>query len=58
VSAGRKTADRDAFERDLSLLARVRESYLRQAQAGWVRIDATRDRDTVASQIGSALDLG
>ena len=58
VSAGRKTADRDAFERDLSLLARVRESYLRQAQAGWVRIDATRDRDAVASQIGSALDLG
>ena len=58
VSAGRKTADRDAFERDLSLLARVRESYLRQAQAGWVRIDATRDRDAVARQIGSALDLG
>jgi dTMP kinase len=58
VSAGRKTADRDAFERDLSLLARVRESYLRQAQAGWVCIDATRDRDAVASQIGSALDLG
>ena len=58
VSAGRKTADRDAFERDLSLLARVRESYLRQAQIGWVRIDATRDRDAVASQIESVLDLG
>jgi dTMP kinase len=58
VSAGRKTADRDAFERDLPLLARVRESYLRQAQIGWVRIDATRDRDAVASQIESVLDLG
>ena len=31
VSARRKTADRDKYERDLSLLARVRDSYLRQA---------------------------
>jgi len=55
VSARRKTADRDAFERDLSLLARVRDSYLRQAEAGWVRVDATRDREAVAAAIDAAL---
>src|SRR5215213_10514817 len=43
VSARRKTADRDKYERDLALLARVRESYLRQAQNGWLRLDADRD---------------
>jgi dTMP kinase len=51
VSARRKTEDRDKYERDLSLLARVRDSYLRQAQAGWVRLDATRERDAVAADV-------
>ena len=51
VSARRKTEDRDKYERDLALLARVRDSYLRQAQAGWVRLDATRDRDVVAADV-------
>ena len=51
VSARRKTEDRDKYERDLALLARVRDSYLRQAQAGWVRLDATRDRDAVATDV-------
>ena len=55
VSARRKTEDRDKYERDLSLLARVRDSYLRQAQAGWVRLDATRDRDAVASDVYAAV---
>ena len=32
VSARRKTADRDKYERDLALLGRVRASYMRQAQ--------------------------
>lgn len=52
VSARRKTVDRDKYERDLSLLSRVRDSYLRQAsQAGWARLDASRDRDTVAADV-------
>jgi len=52
VSARRKTADRDKYERDLALLARVRDSYLRQAAApDWVRIDADRDRAAVAGDI-------
>jgi dTMP kinase len=55
VSARRKTEDRDKYERDLSLLARVRESYLRQAQAGWVRLDASRDRDAVAADVYSSV---
>jgi dTMP kinase len=51
VSARRKTTDRDKYERDLSLLARVRDSYLRQAHAGWVRLDASRDRDAIAADV-------
>ncbi len=36
----RKAAGRDRYERDLSLLSRVRESYRRQAAAsGWLLID-------------------
>jgi dTMP kinase len=56
VSARRKAADRDKYERDLALLARVRESYLRQAQAGaWVRLDADRDRAGVAADVFEAV---
>ena len=55
VSARRKTDDRDKYERDLSLLARVRESYLRQSQAGWVKLDASRDRDAIAADVFAAV---
>ena len=55
VSARRKSADRDAYERDLALLARVRASYLRQAAHGWVRIDADRERDAVAAEVFAAV---
>jgi len=55
VSARRKTADRDKYERDLSLLGRVRNSYVRQAKAGWVRLDANRDRDAVAADVYAAV---
>ncbi len=52
----RKTADRDRYERDLALLARVRESYRRQAAApGWVRIDGERSREQVAADIATAV---
>jgi dTMP kinase len=56
VSARRKTADRDKYERDLALLARVRESYLRQAANGWVRLSADRDRAAVALDVCAAVD--
>ena len=55
LSARRKTEDRDKYERDLSLLARVRDSYLRQARAGWIRLDASRDRDTIAADVFAAV---
>jgi dTMP kinase len=56
VSARRKTADRDRYERDLTLLARVRDSYLRQAAApGWVRVDADRDRVAVSADVFAAV---
>ena len=55
ISARRKTQDRDRYERDLALLARVRERYLREAgAAGWVVLDADRDRDAVAADVMSA----
>jgi len=59
VSARRKTADRDKYERDLSLLARVRDSYLRQAtQPSWLRLDASRTPDRIAEDVGSAVSSG
>jgi dTMP kinase len=51
VSARRKTADRDKYERDLALLARVRASYVRQAAAGWTTLNANRDREEVATDV-------
>jgi dTMP kinase len=51
VSARRKTADRDKYERDLALLGRVRASYVRQAAGGWTTLDASRDRDAVAADV-------
>jgi dTMP kinase len=52
----RKAVDRDRYERDLALLARVRESYYRQAATdpGWVRIDGEQDKDAVAEAVFSA----
>ena len=55
ASARRKSQDRDKYERDLALLGRVRDSYLRQAAGGWVRIDADRNRDAVAADVFSAV---
>jgi dTMP kinase len=51
VSAQRKAGDRDRFERDLALLARVRDSYVRHASSGWVRLDAGRDREVVFADV-------
>ncbi len=56
TSARRKTSDRDKYERDLTMLARVRGSYLRQADAGWVRLNAERDRQMVAADVAATVD--
>ena len=55
ASARRKTADRDKYERDLALLGRVRESYLRQAAQGWTCLNADRDREDVAADVFAAV---
>ena len=56
VSLTRKQADRDKFERDMPLLGRVRESYLRQAQqADWIRLEGERDKDVVSADVMSAV---
>jgi dTMP kinase len=56
IAAGRKTTNRDKYERDLALLSRVRESYLRQANAGgWLRLDGARAKDAVAGDVQLAV---
>src|SRR5262245_11766243 len=56
VSLKRKKADRDKFERDMPLLARVRESYLRQArQADWIRLEGERDKYAVSADVIRAI---
>jgi dTMP kinase len=52
TGARRKQAGRDRYERDLALLARVRQSYRRQAAAGgWVVIDGEGTKDQVAEAV-------
>jgi len=56
LSLQRKDRDRDRYERDMQLLARVRESYLRQvAQPHWQRLDGTQDKDCVTDAVFSAV---
>ena len=56
VSARRKTVDRDKYERDLSLLSRVRDSYLCQTKsAGWISLDAAREPDVIAGDVWKAV---
>ena len=48
----RKSVDRDRYERDLAMQARVRESYHRQAQAqGWVVLDGERPKELIAADV-------
>lgn len=56
VSLQRKHAARDKFERDLPLLARVRASYQRQAQApDWLLLDGQQGVDEVAAEVMRAV---
>jgi dTMP kinase len=52
----RKAVDRDRYERDLAMQARVRESYRRQAaEQQWVRVDGERPKDAVAADVFNAV---
>ncbi len=56
TSLERKRAARDRFERDLPLLARVRDSYRRQAQApDWHLIDGARAPEAVRHEVATAV---
>ena len=54
----RKAVDRDRYERDLALLARVRASYERQAAAerSWIVIDGEQPKERVAIAVVSAVE--
>ena len=54
----RKAVDRDRYERDLALLARVRESYHRQAtEENWLVLDGGRSKEAIATDVISAVGL-
>jgi dTMP kinase len=56
TAAHRKSSNRDKYERDLALLSRVRESYLRQSAAdGWLRLDGSRPKEVVAADVFTAV---
>jgi dTMP kinase len=56
TAVARKQTGRDRYERDLSLLARVRQSYRRQSAAsGWILIDAEQSKDAVATAVLQAV---
>lgn len=53
----RKAAGRDRYEQDRALQARVRDSYLRQAQQpAWLRVDGERPVPDVAAAIGAEVE--
>ena len=54
----RKASGRDRYERDLALLSRVRESYVRQAaMPAWVRLDGERPVEAVSADVISAVAI-
>jgi dTMP kinase len=56
TAAQRKAVDRDRYERDLALLARVRRSYHRQAsEQEWLVLDGERSKDAIAEEVFSAV---
>jgi dTMP kinase len=57
ASLNRKQVARDKFERDLPMLGRVRESYLRQAERSkdWIRLEGHQDKDAVSAAVTSAV---
>jgi len=56
TAVARKQADRDRYERDLALQARVRDSYYRQAaEGGWIRLDGERPKAAIADDVFTAV---
>jgi dTMP kinase len=56
TAVGRKAVDRDRYERDLAMQARVRASYHRLAQnEHWIRLDGERAKDAIAEDVFTAV---
>jgi dTMP kinase len=56
AGVARKKDDRDVYERDLALLQRVRDSYLRQAaRSGWAVVAAERPKEDVSADVLQAV---
>jgi thymidylate kinase len=56
TAARRKAHDRDRYERDLMMLARVRDSYRRMAQQpDWTLLDGELSKDAIAEQVMAAV---
>jgi len=52
----RKSVDRDRYERDLALQARVRDSYHRLAERnGWLLLDGDRTKEEIAADVFTSL---
>jgi dTMP kinase len=52
----RKAVDRDRFERDRAMQARVRDSYRRQAsEGGWIVLDGERSMNAIAADVYEAV---
>jgi dTMP kinase len=57
TAAKRKAHDRDRYERDLTLLSGVRQSYQRQArQPNWIQIDGEQSKEQIAAEIFVAVN--
>lgn len=53
----RKSVDRDRYERDLALQARVREAYHQlSARAGWLRVNGEGSKDDIANAVFKAVN--
>jgi dTMP kinase len=56
TAVGRKAVDRDRYERDLAMQARVRASYQRLArEQGWLVLDGERPKEAIAADVFSAV---
>lgn len=56
TAVGRKSVDRDRYERDLALQARVRSAYrLLATDPAWLRLDGEQSKDLIADAVFTAV---
>lgn len=56
TAVGRKSVDRDRYERDLALQARVRNAYrLLATDPAWLRLDGEQSKEVIAERVFTAV---